>query len=123
MPDCKLLIIDDDQDIRESLGELMRQEGFEVFLSRSGFAALTDLTYGRVQPHVILVDLWMPSMSGDQFLAVMRRHPHWSRIPVIICSAGDVPEEISAGAFGVVQKPFDFDQLIGLVHEACSSAS
>ena len=120
MRSCKLLIIDDDKDVRDSLGELLREEGFDVFLSDSGFSALTDLTFGRFDPHAILVDLLMPSMSGTQFLAVVRRHPRWSRIPVIVCSAANVPEDLAEGAFGVLQKPFDFDRLMDLVNRACT---
>lgn len=122
MPGCRLLIIDDDDDILDALEALMRSEGFEVAVARSGFAALTDLTYGRVRPQAILLDCLMPSMSGDQFLAVVRRHPSWSRIPVIVCSAGGVPADMSSTAFGVLQKPFDLDELLTLVRRACGAS-
>lgn len=118
MPGRRLLIIDDDDDIRETLEEIMTFEGFQVSVARSGHAALTDLTYRELRPNAILVDLFMPSMSGDQFLSVVKRHPDWSRIPVIICSAGVVPEDIARGVFAIAKKPFDLAHLIDLVRRA-----
>lgn len=118
MPSRRLLIIDDDDDIRESLGDLMKAEGYEVSVARSGHAALTDMTYGRVAPQAILIDMRMPSMSGAQFISVVRKNPKWSRIPVILCSAGIVHPEACSGAFGVLEKPFDLAELFALVNRA-----
>jgi CheY-like chemotaxis protein len=118
MPARRLLIVDDDDDTRQSLQELMIEEGFEVAVARSGAAALSDLTHGRVEPQAIIADMRMPSMSGGQFLASMRKNPAWSRIPVILCSAGGVDASASDGAFAIVQKPFDVEELLEVLQRA-----
>jgi CheY-like chemotaxis protein len=118
MPARRILIIDDDDDVRESLEDLIASEGFEVSVARSAPAALSDMTYGRIDPHAILIDMRMPSMSGAQFLAVMRKNPRWSRIPVILCSAGTVHPEACHGAFEVLEKPFNLAELLSALNRA-----
>ena len=121
MPAHKLLIIDDDDDIRESLVALLRGEGYDVAGARTALDALTLLAQGTFVPDAILLDLFMPAMSGEQFDQTIQRHPAWSKIPVIICSAGPVPPEIAATAFAVLRKPFDLDRLLHVVRAACAS--
>src|SRR5205807_7089486 len=121
MPAHKLLIIDDDDDIRESLVALLRGEAYEVAGARNALDALTLLAQGAFVPAAILLDLFMPAMSGEQFDQAVQHHPSWSKIPVIICSAGPVPAEIAATAFAVLRKPFDLDRLLELVRAACAS--
>ncbi|TMA26466.1 MAG: response regulator [Deltaproteobacteria bacterium] len=117
----KLLIIDDDDDIRESLVALLHGEGYDVNGARNALDALTLLAQGIFVPDAILLDLFMPAMSGEQFDQTIQRHPAWSKIPVIICSAGPVPPEIAATAFAVLRKPFDLDRLLHVVRAACAS--
>ena len=119
MAACKILVVDDDDDIRDSLIGLFRGEGLTAEGAKSGVAALALLTWGQFAPDVILLDLLMPSMSGDQFRSVVQRHPLWSRIPIIVCTAGHLPDPGQVGAFGVMQKPFDVEQLLSLVKRAC----
>jgi CheY-like chemotaxis protein len=120
MPGRKLLIIDDDDDIRESLVSLLRTEGYEARGARNAVDALAGLSSGDV-PGGILLDLFMPSMSGVQFFETVRQHPVWSQIPVIVCSAGPVPPDVAGRAFAVLAKPFDLDRLLEVVRAACGS--
>ena len=120
MPGRRLLIIDDDDDVRESLEALMVEEGFDVAVARSAPAALSDMTFGRVVPHAILIDMQMPSMSGAQFLAIIQRSEEWAGIPVVLCSGSSLHPELSVGAFAVLQKPFDIEQLIAILELACA---
>jgi DNA-binding NtrC family response regulator len=121
MPACKLLIVDDDEDIRESLIALLQDEGYEADGARTGLIALSMITWGKFIPDVILLDLWMPSMSGDQLRNILEKDPEWSQIPIILCSAGDVPETVTLAVFGVLEKPFDMDRLLALVKSACAA--
>jgi len=116
---CKVLIIDDDDDVRESLVSLLHTEGFETRAAKSGPEALSILTQDPEPPDAILLDLLMPSMSGDQFRELLQRHPQWSKIPVILSSAGPVPEHVGPDVFAVLHKPFDLDHLLELVKKAC----
>lgn len=122
MASRKVLIIDDDDDVRDSLQALLRSEGFEADSAKSGPDALTLLSQASPLPGAILLDMLMPSMSGDQFRLLLQRHPEWSRIPIIVSTAGSVPAQVMAGVFAVLRKPFDFEHLLELLTRACDSA-
>jgi CheY-like chemotaxis protein len=118
---CKLMVVDDDKDIRESLVDLLEAEGFEALGVPGGASALSHLTWEKFIPDVMVVDLFMPQMGGDQLRAVLQKHPRWSRIPIIVCTGDSVPAEIRAQVFGVLQKPFDLEELLKLVRSACAA--
>lgn len=117
---CKILIIDDDDDVREALIALLKSEGYEAGGARSGLAALTTMTWGRFIPDVILLDLLMPSMNGEQFRIVLQKHPTWSKIPIVVCTGDAVPAEVQLSVFGVLEKPFDLDFMLAMVKRACA---
>ena len=118
---CKLMVVDDDKDIRESLVDLLEAEGYEALGVPGGAVALSHLTWEKFIPDVIVVDLFMPQMGGDQLRAVLQKHPKWSRIPIIVCTGDTVSPETRAAVFGVLQKPFDLEQLLDLVRNACAA--
>jgi len=119
---CKLLIIDDDDDVRESLLAILRGEGFVAEGAKSGLAALDLLTWRGFAPHAIVLDLLMPAMSGEQFRGVVQKHPVWSKIPIIVCTADRAADVAAVGAFGVLYKPFDLEKLLELVRSACAAS-
>jgi CheY-like chemotaxis protein len=118
MPDCKVLVIEDDEDTREALVALFRAEGYGCEGVADGLAALSLMTWGEFQPHIILVDLLMPGMDGDQFRAFVRQNPAWARIPIVLCSGSEVTRLTPADFYRVMQKPLDVDGLLSLVKEA-----
>jgi CheY-like chemotaxis protein len=120
---CKLMIIDDDEDIRESLVDLLGHEGFTAVGMPDGSAALAKLSLGDYVPDLILLDLYMPKMSGDQVRALLQEDPRWAKIPIIICSGDDVTHELRASVFGVLQKPYDLDRLLELARDVCARIS
>ena len=63
----------------------------------------------------------MPAMSGEQFRGVVQKHPAWSKIPIIVCTADRAPDVAAVGAFGVLYKPFDLEKLLELVRSACAA--
>lgn len=99
-PKARILIVDDDSDIREMLTALLTEQGHEISTAEDGFDALLQMK--SAPPQLVISDLNMPRMSGFEFLSVVRRRfPH---IPVIAMSgayeAGDVvPGGIIADAF------------------------
>jgi CheY-like chemotaxis protein len=96
----RILVVDDEASIRESVAMLLNKEGYDVSIAEHGFDALLQLK--RVTPDVIISDLNMPQMSGFEFLSVVRRR--FPEIPVVAMSGayetGDrVPGGVIADAF------------------------
>lgn len=109
-----VLVVDDDPDIRESLEDLLRLDGFEATTAASGAEALEIL--GDVPVGLVLLDLMMPIMSGRQVVEEMRRRG--IQVPVILLSAGRellrAAEELSLPA---LCKPFDLEELLSAVRK------
>jgi DNA-binding response OmpR family regulator len=110
-----VLLAEDDDDIREALAELLRDEGFEVRTAAHGGAALAALQHWR--PNVILLDLQMPEVDGRAFRLAQRANPALMHIPVIVLSAvGQLNSRVAdLDAFAVFAKPCDVDALIAAI--------
>src|SRR4026209_1380362 len=85
---CPVLIVEDDQDLREMMAQLLTLEGYEAATVGNGREALEYL-HGRPNPHVILLDLMMPVMDGWEFHRRMEADPTLALVPVIVLSAVD----------------------------------
>lgn len=117
----RILIVEDDAAIRETLAEVLAGEGFAVSCASNGAEALDRLAL-ETAPNVILLDLMMPVMDGWAFRDVQRLDPRLSGIPVLVLSAshGDDRAAIDAlGAAAFLAKPYDLDDLIDTVHRLC----
>lgn len=119
--DHAILVVDDDDDIRELLAEVLRDEGYRVTTARNGSDALTQLRAGGTLPSLILLDLMMPVMNGFEFLAACRSDPALARIPVAVISAhgGLGPAERSAIAAPILRKPLALTTLLEVVGRLC----
>ncbi|HTP49674.1 MAG TPA: response regulator [Anaeromyxobacteraceae bacterium] len=106
--DKRVLVVDDDRDIRESLVELLESEGYQVSSAANGRDALAEAR--RTRPDVILLDQMMPVMCGREFQAAQARDPSLAGIPVLRISASPVD---SVGEF--LRKPFGIDEVLGVV--------
>jgi CheY-like chemotaxis protein len=105
-----ILVVEDDDDIREVLREVLQDEGYAVRTAANGRAGLDSLG-SEERPGLILLDLMMPVMSGWDFLAALRENPSLRSIPVLVVSAWG--EQASrSGASGVLDKPLDLDRLM-----------
>lgn len=116
----KVLIIEDDPDIRASIQDALEVLGVPALEANDGQQALTLLS--KIDPPgLILLDLMMPIMNGWEFRVEQVKNPLIAAIPVVIISA-DVNLEkkaLSMGAVEVLKKPFDFDSLARLVKRYC----
>ena len=83
-----VMIVDDDNDIRESLADALTEEGYLVVQARHGAEALEHLRAAQALPAVILLDLMMPVMDGAEFRERQRHDPHLSTVPVVLITAG-----------------------------------
>jgi CheY-like chemotaxis protein len=115
----RILIVEDDADIREALASEMRDAGAEVVLAKDGLDALEQLRSGP-SPAVVLLDLRLPRLGGEGLLAEMRSDPRFERLPVITMTAGggSIPgDDIVAR----LHKPFDFEDLRRIVESLFDS--
>jgi CheY-like chemotaxis protein len=115
LANTRVLIVDDDQDIRETLELLLVTEGYDVKTARHGLEAL-EVLRGWL-PSLIVLDLMMPELDGWGFRARQVSHELWATIPVIVLSATHELQRQAEvlGAAAVVQKPFDLDGLLGTI--------
>jgi CheY-like chemotaxis protein len=112
------MVVDDDLDIRAVMEEVLSAEGFEVVVAGGGAEALEMLRQAPRKPDLILLDLMMPGMGGDEFRAQQLKDALLADIPVVILSAANAQKTAkSLKAKGHIQKPFDFEQLIGAVRQ------
>lgn len=115
-----VLIVDDNDDTRDALDEILRQEGFTTRVARDGHEAI-EILRSCENPCAILLDHRMPNMDGLQFLQIRDRHPVIARSPVIFIS-GDPNGLSDAEKKGAipVKKPFRVDDLVELVRDLCT---
>lgn len=115
-----VLLVDDDEDLRDSIGDLLRQRGYVVETAEDGHSALATIANSQL-PCVVLLDLVMPGMDGWKFLAVVKASPLMSSIPIVIASA-HAATHAPAGSAGILRKPFDLDELFAVVERHCGPA-
>lgn len=104
-----LLVVEDDENIRDAMRLFLEVEGYHVFTAADGSQAL-ELLAREPAPRLILLDLMMPVMDGYEFLRARKAAPALAAIPVVVVSAfsGDLP---GMDVKGFVGKPIDFEQL------------
>ena len=112
----RVLVVEDDDDIREVMQDVLASEGFRVDVARDGFDALDKLDVG-VSPPVILLDMMMPNMDGETFLKIMRDKPGLANAPVIIVSGNAAARDkaLKLHAAACLVKPFELEELLSLV--------
>ncbi|MES2525616.1 MAG: response regulator [Bdellovibrionota bacterium] len=114
----KILIVEDDESIRESMVELLESEGYNIATAENGLIALDYLTENESNlPHLILLDLMMPVMDGFHFSENKSKIPSISHIPIVVLSAdGHVKEkQEKAKAQAYLRKPVDIFQVLDYV--------
>ena len=120
----RILIVDDDPDIRDALEDLLAERGFTVLAASNGVEALNLLRSDPAPPSMILLDVMMPVMDGYGFLEERRKDPALSQIPVAIITAGHgVDLSRLGGTMPVLFKPINVRELmiaLGTVRKAPS---
>lgn len=114
-----VLVIDDDEDLRNALGDVLREEGYAVVCAADGAEALEWLRTHPQPPGIILLDLMMPTMSGWQFREEQQRDPKLAAIRTAVMTANPSERARQLGADYFLAKPVQLAQLLELVHTAC----
>ena len=120
--EIKILSVDDELEVLESLGELLSAAGFNV---RSSDDASKALEIAReFKPNAIVLDIIMPQMDGYQFCKMLKNDPETAEIPVIFLTGVD-PQDDSGKAFEAggqlfVKKPFRIEQLVEVIKIAAA---
>jgi CheY-like chemotaxis protein len=117
-----ILVVDDDRDIRDSVVEVLEENGYTAIGAANGVEALDVLQTHPVPPCLILLDLMMPMMDGREFRERQVANPAWTQIPVIVISAyNDVEQQARALAADCLRKPLAMRPLIDAVRRHCAA--
>jgi two-component system, OmpR family, response regulator CpxR len=114
-PRAPVLLVDDDAAFRDMVQEVLEQAGYDVYCAGDGKEALAVLHEADPAPGLILLDMMMPVMSGEEMLAALKQVHALAAIPVTIVSGTEEPPE---GA-SYLSKPVDIAALLGLVEKNC----
>jgi CheY-like chemotaxis protein len=110
-----IVLVEDDDGIRETMASLLEDEGFRVVQAANGEEGLAGLR-STADACLVLLDLWMPVMNGWQMLEAMRDDPALQRVPVLVISAaGDLTPPEGASAF--LRKPIRLETLLANVEQ------
>ena len=125
-PAGNVLIVEDDPDTREMLTTLLTTEGFHAVAAEDGLEALHLLRTVRHRapevPCLVLLDLKMPRLGGNEFRRAQLGDPIVATVPVAVMSGAVDAEQRAAtlGAVATLTKPIDFDQLLDVVRRYCA---
>ena len=118
---ARVLVVDDDGQLREALAAVLRHEGFDPVCAGDGHQALDYLHRGE-RPRVILLDLSMPVMDGERFRAEQLKLPGGASIPVVLVSShDDGPSTARRLSLPYLAKPFEVDALLDAVGQYCAA--
>jgi CheY-like chemotaxis protein len=121
-----VLIVEDDPEVREMLRELLATEGYYAVAAQDGLEALHILRTVRHRapeaPCLVLLDLKMPRLGGNEFRRAQLGDPTVANVPIAVMSgASDLEERAEAmGAVATLSKPLDVEALIAVVKRYCA---
>jgi CheY-like chemotaxis protein len=107
-----IVIVDDDEEIRASLADLLEDEGYDTVSFADGMQALRYLDNGGRKPRLILLDLMMPVMDGWQFRKEQKLRPALSNIPVAVITAAGRSHLGAIDVDDVLPKPLNLESIL-----------
>lgn len=109
-----ILVVEDHEEIRNSVCDVLENEGYRVSHAKDGLEALALVINAPKAPDLVVLDLMMPVMSGQKLLEALEEDKHLKKIPVIVMTAsGNKPE--SPVVVATIAKPFAIQDLLDLV--------
>ena len=113
----KIMLCDDDIDIIEVTAMILEDEGYQVITTIN--SDLAEQIFYKERPDLLLIDLWMPGVSGDEVISKLKSDAVVAGIPMIVLSASASGKKIAmaCGADAFIAKPYDIDELVELIEE------
>lgn len=122
----RILIVDDDEDVRDLLVDALGMVGFQITTANDGYEALDQLGGAPDDFDVVLLDKGMPGIDGFEVLRLIKENEALSRLPVIMVTGAsdteDITEGMRLGAFHYLIKPFDLGLLRTIIRSAMDDA-
>ena len=109
-----VLIVDDDEDERDSLRDVVEMLGLSALVAANAEDALAILEHSL--PCLVILDVRMPGMTGTQMLERMQQDPRLAQLPVVMSTSA--PEQVPRGV-AVLPKPVDVNALCGWMRQSC----
>ncbi len=113
----RVLVVDDDEDIRNIVAEILRDEGYLVDEAENGRDAMDRIGEMHEEPCLVLLDMMMPEMNGVEVLAALSRQHRLAAMPVVVLSAQALVH--AQGARRILRKPLSREALLTVVREFC----
>ena len=113
-----ILVVDDDEDARTGVVEILEHAQFQVRAVADGRAALAELQSG-LRPNLVLLDLNMPVMDGWEFARRAAADPALADIPICMVSGAERSVGIPPQVVAVLRKPFEMSRLLSVVYQYC----
>jgi DNA-binding response OmpR family regulator len=108
-PRKKVLIVDDSATVLDALAAAFEEAGYEVGQAHDGEEVFRKLS--SLDPHALLLDVYMPKMNGAEVCRLVKAHPHWKKTWLVIMSSRITDRELAdfqkLGANEILRKPFD----------------
>jgi CheY-like chemotaxis protein len=114
-------VVDDNDALRDNIAECLAEEGFHVDEARDGAGALAALS-GAPLPHVVLIDMVMPGMSGGELVQAIRGDPRLSAVRLVVAT-GAPPARGTVEVDAVLRKPFGIAELLATVRRVADGVS
>jgi two-component system alkaline phosphatase synthesis response regulator PhoP len=108
----KVMVVDDEEDIRISVGQVLEICGYEVIKAENGADCLQKLAQGV--PDLVILDIMMPGMSGWDVAARIKEHDSWRNVPIVFLTAKGDEMSVGMGSLAseeYIVKPFDVVKL------------
>jgi two-component system KDP operon response regulator KdpE len=120
MANKRILIVDDDLDVRQAMHVRLKANGYDTFFATDALSSVAEAR--RQLPDLIILDLGLPGGDGYVVIERLKRHPALAVIPIVVVSARDVrgnkDRAIKAGANVYLQKPVDNAELLAIIRQA-----
>jgi DNA-binding response OmpR family regulator len=114
---AKIMVVDDDPDLRQALSLRLRANNFDTVNACDGYSAIALAQ--KEKPNLIILDLGLPAGDGYSVLKNLQQYPALSTIPVIVLTArdpeGNEKRTLGSGAVAFFQKPADNEELLGVI--------